>query len=209
MYNTVVNRENKLCNVHNRQKKNLTFVHCDKSASRPSLSDSAGKTIICLYNFGRRNSNEKHETHGCRTAGSGHGCGPCGLRRRQPERRGCGRQCQPDLPDLGRGPAGRYAGHVRCLHRPAPQREDRGAGDQLERILDQAGGRCHQRPDAGHLLDAHQRAAEIRRQRHAGGLLRHRGHQQILGGVPLQRQRLGRHAVRRSQGQGHRGPCLQ
>ena len=80
-----------------------------------------------------------------------------------------GRQDPPQIPDLGRGPAREHAGHLRRLHPKAPRCGHRGTGHQLERVLDQAGGRSRIQHHAGYLLDAHQPDLVLFRFRHSGG----------------------------------------
>ena len=140
---------------------------------------------------------------------------PCGYSRAggsKPDHRlrRCERWQDPsDVPDLGRCPARRYAGHVRRLHGTAPRRRHRGAGHQLGRVLDQTGSGHHGQTGPRHFLDAHQRDPQVRRQRQAARLLGHRRDRALLRHFAGQRQRLGRQAVRRPQGQGLGGPGLQ
>ena len=162
-----------------------------------------------LQTNNRRKTSYEHQTEaGCRVDGH---LPDCRISHRTDRLRigQCRRHGEPDIPDLGRGAARRYAGHVRCLHGAAPQRAHRSAGHQLGRVLDQAGGGRHLQPDAGHLLDAHQRDPEVCRLRQAGGLLRHCGNRAFFRHFAGQRQRFGRQALCRAEGQGHRGPGVQ
>ena len=167
MYNYCTAREKKLCNVHNAQ----FSVHNSVIMTKQRLprAPSRAGTRSPIGKFQKEMAYEEDFSPFV----------PCGYSRAggsKPDHRlrRCERWQDPsDVPDLGRRPARRYAGHVRRLHGTAPRRRHRGAGHQLGRVLDQAGSGHHGQTGPRHFLDAHQRDPEICRQRQAGGLLQH------------------------------------